>query len=439
MLKNYFSFTAIFAIFAMAFVSCNTTDNEYELTEPIAVNLRANINPATTRVMNDQWQTNDQVGLFMVRAGQPLSRASIANANNNVLMTIQGGMLTPDRPVTYPIGSNSNVDFIAYYPFRSSPGANFTIPVTVGSQSAGLPTEVLFSNNITNQAPTPNPVTLNFYYSLAKLEITITDYANAINFQNTTVTVSIDEVYTQADLQLANGTFTNHRGRQTIALYNTGNTATSTSFKALVLPANEQITFLFDVGGVVHRHTMTVNYAAANLYRLNFELDPPLFPEPTATLLNAAIIPREENTQNIRIDSTPLSVKIDGIRWATRNVGAPGTFVQNPEDAGMLYQWNRRVGWSSTNPMVNSDGGTVWDDSTPTGTAWYPENDPCPDGWRVPTRWELQSLFDAGSVPITYNGVSGFLFGTAPNQVFLPNTGSRRHIDGSIDNRFLLE
>jgi len=35
------------------------------------------------------------------------------------------------------------------------------------------------------------------------------------------------------------------------------------------------------------------------------------------------------------------SVVINGVRWATRNVGARGTFVQNPEDYGDYYQWNR--------------------------------------------------------------------------------------------------
>jgi len=37
-------------------------------------------------------------------------------------------------------------------------------------------------------------------------------------------------------------------------------------------------------------------------------------------------------------------VVINGVKWATRNVDKPGTFVANPEDFGMLYQWNRRVG-----------------------------------------------------------------------------------------------
>ncbi|MCL2510946.1 MAG: hypothetical protein FWF09_02730 [Bacteroidales bacterium] len=42
------------------------------------------------------------------------------------------------------------------------------------------------------------------------------------------------------------------------------------------------------------------------------------------------------------------------MKWAIWNVDKPGTFAAKPEDAGTFYQWNRKIGWSSTNPMVNS-------------------------------------------------------------------------------------
>lgn len=114
-------------------------------------------------------------------------------------------------------------------------------------------------------------------------------------------------------------------------------------------------------------------------------------------------------------------VVINGMRWATRNVGMPGTFAKNPEDLGMFYQWNRRVGWSA-NPLINSNGGTVWDESIPTGTTWEKENDPCPRGWRVPTREELERLANAVNIWTALNGVSGRFFGNAPNQIFLSAT-----------------
>ena len=118
-------------------------------------------------------------------------------------------------------------------------------------------------------------------------------------------------------------------------------------------------------------------------------------------------------------------VVINGIRWATRNVDAPGVFAPTPHSAGMFYQWNRRIGWSSSNPMIDSNGNTTWDNTNAEGTAWYAANDPCPAGWRVPTQQELQSLNSAGSVWLTYSGVRGRLYGTAPNQIFLPAAGWR--------------
>ncbi|MDR1518400.1 MAG: hypothetical protein LBS52_10025 [Dysgonamonadaceae bacterium] len=116
-------------------------------------------------------------------------------------------------------------------------------------------------------------------------------------------------------------------------------------------------------------------------------------------------------------------VVINGITWATRNVDAPGTFTKNPEDAGMFYQWNRKIGWSSASPMVNSDGGTTWDETHIDGSTWEKANDPCPSGWRVPTWFEFERLLNFGSGWITKNGVNGRIFGFDSNTLFLPAAG----------------
>ena len=132
---------------------------------------------------------------------------------------------------------------------------------------------------------------------------------------------------------------------------------------------------------------------------------------------------------------TEVGVVIDGIRWATRNVDAPGTFADNPQDAGMFYQWNRRVGWASTGyEWPGSMPG--WNTSNPAGTTWTSANDPCPAGWRVPTLAELQALHNAGSTWIANwngTGINGRLFGTAPYQIFLPAPGYRINNTGGLD------
>ena len=132
---------------------------------------------------------------------------------------------------------------------------------------------------------------------------------------------------------------------------------------------------------------------------------------------------RKPETQQEQNPATfDKGVVINGVRWATRNVDAPGTFAETPESTGMFFQWNRKRGWASISTV------TGWDNTTPTGTAWQIENDPCPPGWRVPMQSELESLHNTGSTIATWNGVNGRFYGTTPYQIFLPATGIRTNI-----------
>ena len=148
---------------------------------------------------------------------------------------------------------------------------------------------------------------------------------------------------------------------------------------------------------------------------------------------NATVAATTPPTQRVEAPAPPpqsvyQGVVINGVRWATRNVDAPGTFAANPESAGQFFQWNRRQGWSATG---NVSG---WNAAVPTSTSWIRTNDPCPQGWRVPTEDELRALMNADSTWTTRNGVNGRLFGTVPNQIFLPATGDRHGDAGSLQH-----
>jgi uncharacterized protein (TIGR02145 family) len=114
---------------------------------------------------------------------------------------------------------------------------------------------------------------------------------------------------------------------------------------------------------------------------------------------------------------------INGLKWATRNVDAPGTFVSQPYEAGMFYQWNRNIGWSSTNPLVNHQGGTTWDSSFSNSSTF--SNSPCPNGWRLPTQVEFESLVGSGNYWGDLNSVPGRFFGNGEHKVFFPAVGYR--------------
>jgi uncharacterized protein YjdB len=109
--------------------------------------------------------------------------------------------------------------------------------------------------------------------------------------------------------------------------------------------------------------------------------------EGTATITAKA---GEETVTCVVTVKDPLTydegVVIDGIRWATRNVDAPNTFAATPESAGLFYQWGSNVGWSVTDPLTATDGDNTWRDLYAIGSSWTAAKNPCPAGWRLPTR-----------------------------------------------------
>jgi hypothetical protein len=77
-----------------------------------------------------------------------------------------------------------------------------------------------------------------------------------------------------------------------------------------------------------------------------------------------------------------------GVMWAKYNVGEPGSFTYDPEVLGNVYPFNRKVGY----PPLGAFTVPKEDDL---GTIWLLENDPCPPGWRVPSRAEYIAMAQA--------------------------------------------
>jgi uncharacterized protein (TIGR02145 family) len=149
-----------------------------------------------------------------------------------------------------------------------------------------------------------------------------------------------------------------------------------------------------------------------------------------------------EKTATCRVVVWTVSDNINGetvneaarLLWATRNVDKPNTFAAKPTDAGMLYQYGINVGWSSTDPLINSNGGTQWDGSTLRNTIWEASANPCPAGWRVPTGDDFDDLMwiATRAEGKTVNGVRGIVFGDGPYRLFLPETNHRYSDNGEL-------
>ena len=112
-------------------------------------------------------------------------------------------------------------------------------------------------------------------------------------------------------------------------------------------------------------------------------------------------------------------VVINGVRWATRNVGTtPGTFADSPEDFGGHFMWNRR-------PRKRFLTFRYYRGSS--ASVWQIKNDPCPRGWRVPTAQEVAMLRDymfAGSR--RFECARGVTIRSNEGDLFFPFAGLRK-------------
>lgn len=95
---------------------------------------------------------------------------------------------------------------------------------------------------------------------------------------------------------------------------------------------------------------------------------------------------------------------IGGLRWADANVDQPGTFAATPDAPGCMYQYNSKTPWPATGPAPSG---------YPTGyfsgpDTWAQENNPCPEGWRIPEIEEIRALYKGG---FYFNGWNSTGFG----------------------------
>lgn len=118
-------------------------------------------------------------------------------------------------------------------------------------------------------------------------------------------------------------------------------------------------------------------------------------------------------------------IEINGVKWAPFNLSTPRSFTYNPQDTGMLYQWNRFRALPGAGFEVPD-----WNGTNEPGDSWAAENDPCPAGWHVPTLDELNTLLVAANVTYAREAISGtegtrFTDRSSGRSIFLPITGFR--------------
>ncbi|MCS4228355.1 DNA/RNA non-specific endonuclease [Sphingobacterium sp. BIGb0165] len=152
-----------------------------------------------TKATGTSWDKGDQIGVYMIKSGQRLTSTSIVNAVNNHVFAINGSLFQSKSPIFLP---NEQVDFIAYYPYKSITDFQYLIDLSDQSNQSAL--DFMYASNAENINKTNNTVPLNFVRQLSKIAIHLS-ITNTAGLEANQIVVSIPSVHTQGGFDLSTG------------------------------------------------------------------------------------------------------------------------------------------------------------------------------------------------------------------------------------------
>ena len=116
--------------------------------------------------------------------------------------------------------------------------------------------------------------------------------------------------------------------------------------------------------------------------------------------------------------------------WASGNL-CSGKFATTQEYISKVWNGGDYYNWNCKDPL-DIDKEEIY-------TGWNPLNDPCPIGWKTPSKADFDNLVSAGYVYGLKNGVAGYWFGTVTlptaekqdDYLFMPSKGGYRDLNST--------
>ncbi|HCC17279.1 MAG TPA: hypothetical protein DEP83_01750 [Porphyromonadaceae bacterium] len=322
----------ILPLICLLFLAC-----EGETIDPTraskCIRVTADIEGVKTRLSGSTWEKDDGIGIYMIKSGVPLSNTALAQ--NVHYRYDETGIFTPknESQAIYLPFNGSNVDFIAYYPYRAL--TDFVIPIDLTVQSHQAALDLMYANNVTAKNMTNPSVNMLFSHRLSKIVLQITHYRN---IDLSELSVILTNVPTKASFNLVNGTLTSSPETEDIAL---GISSDGTVAEAILLPGSDlsesKLWFVIGDNEQVYQSTLpatvTTNpLASSTLHNLNATL----YTEEEKALIEPGsitpwITPPSETVTADRTEVAPPAIK--------GSISHPYTVIQAMEAQGKNDVW----------------------------------------------------------------------------------------------------
>lgn len=414
------SFICLFS-FSLIISGCNEKEEPrfLELDKTVLTFEAGNGNQTITISSNENWTASNTAGWL---TASPLSGTG---GNTTVIVSVSENELPEGREAILVFNSETQTATVIIMQAAASPFIQLDRTTLNFGHAGGSQNITVSSNDSWTISGGTNWLTVSPQSGTGNATISVTASQNemaearnaALTFTHGTQTATVEITqeaasFIQSDRNTLN--FNSAGGNQTVTITSSGSWTVSGGANWITVSpqsatGNATVTINAAINTTSQSRTSTLTFRHGTQ---------------TATL---------NITQEARILDNPQGVVIGGVRWATRNVGSPGTFAVNPESLGMFYQWNRRTGWSATG---NVSG---WNSTPSTTVNWARVNDPCPTGWRLPTYAEMETFLNTTNLNISLtnvNGTNGILILelSTGNALFLPAVGWRQVTNGVLND-----
>ena len=286
---KYFFIPFTLLLFSML-VACEDTSSEEYLADSVPVsftpviNDHFNLGTAATRASGTTWTAGDKVGIYMVAAGTGNPTLPGLAGNYQYQVAANKTSLTEvSTPIYYPV-NGSGVNFVAYYPYKSSFTTAHTYPVNVTTQSPLSAIDLLYCARTSNNTPysrsNPN-ASLTFKHQLVSLKVNVKgDTSKGITASHmANPAFTITGMPRQATFPLATGVLSAGTDVGNITpVRNTGATGASTTnlfWEGILVPnSSGSRSFVFSLGGTTYTYPITQSFVAGNEYTFTLTLTP---------------------------------------------------------------------------------------------------------------------------------------------------------------------
>ena len=345
-MKKLFRLLLAPALAAGLITSCSTdhdVDFGYGKNHELSAKFTAGI--AASRVTDNNWDKEDIIGIYAVRAGQELADATIYKGNSKYTTMSEAGSgdfspASDDDAIVFK-RDGEKLDFIAYYPYQTTV-TDYKLAIDVSDQSKLSKIDYLYSNNAKGHNRENKEVPLQFKHQLTQLVLNITGDSDLGDLA--TLKLAAEGFVPTGSLNLKDGVVT-VEGTDAKVLNLTATKADAgVTMRAIVLPGQnmKNTSFVFDLNGMKFKawipEDLVLESNARVTYKVELSTDGSVLASPTGTIEDwtdveggEVILEPEGETpseEGITVDNADKNLSFEAAAAAkTINVKAPATLA----------------------------------------------------------------------------------------------------------------